>query len=36
MASTSYSASPFVRFGGSQEKLGLCASILMYGVSKLA
>jgi hypothetical protein len=35
MASTLYSASPFVRSGGSQEKLGPCASVSTYGVSRL-
>jgi hypothetical protein len=35
MASTLYSASPFVRSGGGQEKLGPCVSASTYGVSKL-
>ena len=35
MAFTLYSTSPFVRSGGSWEKLGLCASVWMYGISRL-
>ena len=35
MPSTLYSTSPFVRSGGSREKLGPCASVLIYEVSKL-